>query len=201
MIRVPRLVAAIALGAVAGTAAAQAPAWADPAKVLRVMMPIAETGFDPQAVSDLYSAHINRAMFETLFNYDYLARPYKLVPNTAASMPEISADGRVWTIRLKPGIRFADDPAFKGKPRELTAHDYVYAWKRLLDSTLLNIRPRRHASRGVEGAREMVGAQRGTRREVVEMNGSSEICLDKQLHATEGGRRQPATQVRPLRLR
>ncbi len=65
--------------------------------------------------------------------FDYLARPYRFVPNTAAAMPEISADGRTWTIRIKPGIHFADDPAFKGKKRELTADDYVYAWKRLLD--------------------------------------------------------------------
>ena len=128
-----RLAVAIALAAAFGTSYAQVPSWADPAKTLRIMLPIAETGFDPQATSDLYSAQINRAMFDTLFTYDYLARPYKLVPNTSASMPEVSADGRVWTIRLKPGIRFADDPAFKGKPRELTAHDYVYAWKRLLD--------------------------------------------------------------------
>ena len=48
-------------------------------------------------------------------------------------MPEISPDGRTWTIRITPGIYFADDPAFKGKKRELTAQDYVYAWKRLLD--------------------------------------------------------------------
>ncbi len=48
-------------------------------------------------------------------------------------MPEISADGRTWTIRIKPGIYFTDDPAFKGKKRELAADDYVYAWKRLLD--------------------------------------------------------------------
>jgi len=116
-----------------GVATARAATWADPGKTLRVMLPVAETGFDPQATSDLYSAHINRAMFETLFNYDYLARPYKLIPNTAAAMPEISAEGRVWTIKVKPGIHFADDPAFKGKPRELTAHDYVFAWKRLLD--------------------------------------------------------------------
>jgi len=127
------LAGALACFAWGGVAWAQAPAWADPGKTLRVLLPIAETGFDPQATSDLYSAHINRAMFETLFVYDYLARPYKLVPNTAAAMPEISPDGRVWTIRVKPGIRFADDPAFKGRPRELTAHDYVYAWKRLLD--------------------------------------------------------------------
>ena len=124
--------ALVAACAATGTCA-QAPAWADPGKTLRVMLPIAETGLDPQATSDLYSAHLNRAIFETLYTYDYLARPYRLVPNTAAAMPEISPDGRVWTIRVRPGIRFADDPAFKGAPRELTAHDYVYAWKRLLD--------------------------------------------------------------------
>jgi hypothetical protein len=52
---------------------------------------------------------------------------------TAAAMPEISADGRVWKIRIRPGIYFTDDPAFKGKKRELVADDYVYAMKRLLD--------------------------------------------------------------------
>src|SRR5512134_509102 len=136
-VRRPRALTHLALAACAAavlaTAAAAAQKWADPAKVLRVTFPIAETGFDPQATSDLYSGHVQRAIFEPLYSYDYLARPYRLVPNTAAAMPEISPDGRVWTIRVKPGIRFADDPAFKGAPRELTAHDYVYAWKRLLD--------------------------------------------------------------------
>jgi ABC-type transport system substrate-binding protein len=48
-------------------------------------------------------------------------------------MPEISADGKTWTIRIKPGIYFADDQVFKGQRRELTAADYLYAWKRVLD--------------------------------------------------------------------
>ena len=56
------------------------------------------------------------------------------VPSTAAAMPRDlgrrHARGR---SSVKPGIYFADDPAFKGKKRELTAADYVYAWKRLLD--------------------------------------------------------------------
>ncbi len=76
---------------------------------------------------------IRQPLFDPLFRYDYLARPYKIVPNTAAAMPEISADGKTWTIKLKPGIYFADDPVFKGKRRELTAADYVYSWKRILD--------------------------------------------------------------------
>ena len=106
---------------------------ADPGKTLRVMFPVAETGFDPQATSDLYSGHVQRGIFEALFAYDYLARPYKLVPQTAAAMPEVSADGRTWTIRIAPGTFFADDAAFKGKKRELVAQDYVFSWKRLLD--------------------------------------------------------------------
>jgi oligopeptide transport system substrate-binding protein len=113
--------------------AQQGARWADPAKVIRVMFPVAETGFDPQATSDLYSGHVERAIFETLYVYDYLARPYRMVASLATAMPEISADGRVWTIRIKPGIHFADDPAFRGLRRELTAHDVVYSWKRLLD--------------------------------------------------------------------
>ncbi|MGH8714691.1 MAG: ABC transporter substrate-binding protein [Casimicrobiaceae bacterium] len=106
---------------------------ADPDKVLRVALPIAETGFDPQAVGDLYSQYINRAIFDTLYVYDYLARPYKLVPSVAVALPDISADGKTWTIKVRPGIYFADDPVFKGRKRELVAGDFVYAWKRILD--------------------------------------------------------------------
>jgi oligopeptide transport system substrate-binding protein len=116
----------------AGGAPAQ-PKWADPAKTIRVTFPVAETGFDPQATSDYYSSHVERAIFEPLYTFDYLARPHRIIPNTAAAMPEISTDGRTWTIRIRPGIRFSDDPAFKGKKRELTADDYVYSFKRLLD--------------------------------------------------------------------
>jgi ABC-type transport system substrate-binding protein len=120
------LVAALALAAPSARAA-------DPNKVLHVAFPIAETGFDPQATSDLYSDTVQRAIFEPPYGFDYLARPYKRVPRTAASMPEIRDNGRTWIVRIKPGIYFADDPAFKGRKRELTAADYVYSWKRLLD--------------------------------------------------------------------
>ena len=113
---------------------AQSPA--DPKKVLRYVFPVAETGFDPAGVHDLYSAHVNGSIFETLFTYDYLASPAKLVPRTAAALPEVSADGLTYTIRLQKGIYFAVDPVFKGKKRELTSTDYVYTFKRLLDPSL-----------------------------------------------------------------
>jgi oligopeptide transport system substrate-binding protein len=106
---------------------------AEPVKTLRYIFPAAETGFDPATARDLYSAHVTQAVFETLYTYDYLARPAKLAPLTAAALPEVSADGKTYTIRLKHGIMFTQDPAFKGRPRELTMADYVYSWKRVLD--------------------------------------------------------------------
>src|SRR5438552_1550745 len=106
---------------------------ADMTKTIRTAFIVAETGFDPQATTDLYSDSIQRAIFDTLYGFDYLTRPYKRVPRTAAAMPEITDGGRTWTIKVKPGIYFTDDPAFKGKKRELTAADYVYSWKRLID--------------------------------------------------------------------
>lgn len=109
---------------------------ADPNKVLRYVFPTAETGFDPAYVHDLYSAHVLTSIFETLYTYDYLARPAKLIPHVATAMPEVSADGLTYTIHIKKGIYFTADPAFKGKPRELTAYDYAYSFKRLLDPNL-----------------------------------------------------------------
>lgn len=102
-------------------------------KTLRVAFETAETGFDPQAINDNYSFMVCDSIFDALYTYDYFARPPRLVPNTAAAMPEITDGGRTFTIRVKPGIYFADDPAFKGKPRELTAGDYVYSIKRIFD--------------------------------------------------------------------
>ncbi len=114
------------------TATDAQPKWADPAKTLHVMMEGGEAGFDPQAVGDFYSFTIISAIFDALYQYDYLGGS-QIVPKVAAAMPEISADGRTWTNRIRPRVYFAVDPAFKGTPRELTADDFVFSWKRLLD--------------------------------------------------------------------
>ena len=106
---------------------------AQQAKVLRYAFPIAETGFDPAQVTDTYSRIVTHHVFDGLYKYDHLGRPFKIKPNTAAAMPEVSRDFRVWTVKLRPGIYFQDDPAFKGQRRELTAQDYVYSFKRYFD--------------------------------------------------------------------
>ncbi|GAB4035340.1 MAG: ABC transporter substrate-binding protein [Rubrivivax sp.] len=125
------LATSLALAWGAGSAQPQ-PAESKP-RVLRYAFPIAETGFDPAQISDLYSRTVAAAIFDAPLTYAYLARPAKVVPNTAADLPEIGDGGRSFTFRIRPGIYFQDDPAFKGRKRELVAADYVYAIKRHYD--------------------------------------------------------------------
>ena len=102
-------------------------------KVLRYAFEIAETGFDPAQISDMYSRIATENIFDALYGYDYLARPVKVRPNVAQGMPVISDDYRTYTVKIRPNIYFADDPAFGGKKRELTAQDFVYSYKRIFD--------------------------------------------------------------------
>ncbi len=139
----------LALLLLAATASASAQA---PPKVFRYAFEIAETSFDPHKISDVYSNIVNQGMFESPLSYDYLARPLQLKPQTVVSLPEISADGTTYTLRVKPGIHFADDPAFKGRKRELVAADYIYSLKRLLD-------PKVVASQQAEVEPYVVGAE------------------------------------------
>lgn len=119
--------AALALSWAAGAA--------DSNKVLHIASVDIET-LDPQQYNDDPSFQVICAIFEGLYEWDYLAPTPKLAPVTAAGPPEISADGKTWTVRIKPGIYFTDDPAFHGQPRELVAKDYVYSITRWLDPNL-----------------------------------------------------------------
>jgi ABC-type transport system substrate-binding protein len=115
-----------------GNGSAQ-PAAASAPHVLRYAFPVAETGFDPAQISDLYSRTVAAAIFDAPLSYAYLARPAQAVPNTALALPEISEDSTRFRFQIRPGIFFQDDPAFGGQRRELTAADYVYSIKRHYD--------------------------------------------------------------------
>ena len=65
-----RISVALVLAALATGAHAQPSRWADPGKVLRTAIIIAETGFDPQAAQDLYSNTINSSIFDPPYEYD-----------------------------------------------------------------------------------------------------------------------------------
>lgn len=132
----PACVVLAGLGAAAW--AAQPVAEAQPQKVLRYAFLIAETTFDPPQITDLYSRTVAASIFDAPFEFAFLAQPARMRTNTAAAMPEVSEDFKTFTIRIQPGIYFADDPAFKGPDgqplkRELVAEDYAYTIKRHYD--------------------------------------------------------------------
>jgi hypothetical protein len=82
-----RLLLALAAGlalACSSTHAQAAP------KVLRSAFPIARTGFDRARIGDLHSRTVAANTFETPLTFDYLARPAKIQPQTAAALPEAS---------------------------------------------------------------------------------------------------------------
>jgi len=135
MSRAKRLLRGLVCAAlVAGAHAAPAPAApASAPKVLHYAFRVAETSFDPAALSDLYSRIVTAHIFEGLYAYDPLARPALIRPRVATGLPEVGNDFRVFTVHIRPGIFFADDAAFGGKPRELVAQDFVYTLERVAD--------------------------------------------------------------------
>jgi ABC-type transport system substrate-binding protein len=107
--------------------------------VICAVMPTKMQGFDPGYTSDIYSAEVASEVFECLYQYHYLKRPYELIPQLATDMPEVSEDKLTYTIKIKKGVYFADDKCFPdGKGRELKASDFVFAWKRIANIKYLS---------------------------------------------------------------
>ena len=130
-LRMLQCAVAALLAALAATAAPCLAA--DPARTLRVAMTSAEMSFDPQFSADAGVGRLIDHIYDSMLDYDYLARPV----HAGAADTGGDADHRRWRrdlyVPFKRGIFFTPDPAFGGKPRELTAADQAYALKRLLD--------------------------------------------------------------------
>lgn len=96
-------------------------------------------GLDPGDIGDTTSSSVASQIFECLYQYHYLKRPYELIGQLAEAMPEVSADGLTYTIKLKKGVYFTNDRCFEnGKGRELKADDFIFAWKRIADIKYLS---------------------------------------------------------------
>ena len=102
--------------------------------IYRHAMDGAPSSLDPAQASNIYANFIVVNLFDTLYRYKYLARPYQLEPNLAEGLPHVSSDGLIYTIHIKPGVHFIDDPAFpEGKGRAVRAEDFIYSIKRQFD--------------------------------------------------------------------
>jgi ABC-type transport system substrate-binding protein len=96
---------------------------------------------DPQVSYTTVDHAITGPVYDKLFEYHYLARPYRLIPGLATDIPEpeVLDGGRVrYRFRLRPGIRFHEDACFAamggtGPTREATAADVAFALMRIAD--------------------------------------------------------------------
>ena len=93
---------------------------------------------DPALAADLASRNIVAAFYDTLLQYDYTARPYKLIPSMLESMPVISSDLKTFTFKLRADLLFQDDACFRdgAKDRRVTARDVVFSFLRIADARL-----------------------------------------------------------------
>src|SRR5207237_5603082 len=101
---------------------------ADPGKTLRVAFSIAETSFDPAFATDAASDSVIGNIFDAMLDYDYLARPVKLVPRALDAMPTVEQGGSTYICHVRKGLFFTPDAAFTGKPCDLTAADCAHSF-------------------------------------------------------------------------
>jgi oligopeptide transport system substrate-binding protein len=92
-------------------------------------------GLDPALANDVYAGLVVLQIYEGLLHYHFLKRPLQVEPLLAAEMPKVSQDGLTHTFKIRPGLKFHDDPSFPGgKGREVTSEDFIYSWKRIADA-------------------------------------------------------------------
>lgn len=111
------------------------------AKALYLAFPVPPKTLDPQVAYSTIDHLITGNVFDTLLEYHYLDRPYRLIPALAAAVPraEPRADGRVaYRFTLRDGAHYQDDPAFAlggaGRTtRAVEAADVAFALQRIAD--------------------------------------------------------------------
>jgi oligopeptide transport system substrate-binding protein len=113
----------VALVALASGSAVIDHAYAADAKAFRMI--VGEPRFmDPNLATD-YSIYVNAQLFEPLARIDNKGNLALL----EAKSIEVGADKRTWTITLDPNSKWSN-----GQP--ITAADWEYSWKRILDPKL-----------------------------------------------------------------
>ncbi|MEU6400847.1 ABC transporter substrate-binding protein, partial [Streptomyces cinnamoneus] len=81
---------------------------------------------EPESLSPLlgYGKDGNSKIFDGLLTHD---ADMKLKPALAEALPEVSADGRTYSFKLRPGVKFSDGAPFSAK-------DVVFTYRTILDA-------------------------------------------------------------------
>lgn len=94
-------------------------------KILRTNNSSEPGTLDPALAKGTHESFVLQHAFEGLMRYN---EDDKLEPGQAESY-EVSEDGKTYTFKLRDGLKWSN-----GDP--LTAHDFEYAWKRVIDPEL-----------------------------------------------------------------
>lgn len=90
---------------------------------------------DPAFASDYASCVFVLSLYDTLFQYDYLARPYRVIPSMLTQMPTVSNDGLTWDFELRNDLSFIPDSCFSSDTEcKVTSDDVIYSLLRLADA-------------------------------------------------------------------
>ena len=73
------VIALLVLCAASSAPRAIAADWADPTKVLRIAFPIDVSGLDPAGTQETYATAVEGRIFDALYRWDYLTRPFRFV--------------------------------------------------------------------------------------------------------------------------
>lgn len=94
---------------------------------------------DPALADDVVSGLAVGHLYDRLLQYDYAARPYRLVPAMAAAMPEVGDGGLTVEFKLRDDLFFAPDACFADTAavaRRVQPRDVVWSLLRLADGRL-----------------------------------------------------------------
>lgn len=95
----------------------------DEGQVFRKVIPQDMTSLDTAKVTDNVSFDKFSQVYEGLYT---LNAKDEAIPGVAQGEPKITNDGKTWTIKLRKDAKWSN-----GDP--VTAHDFVFAWRRVLD--------------------------------------------------------------------
>ncbi|WP_426512269.1 ABC transporter substrate-binding protein [Dactylosporangium sp. McL0621] len=107
--------------------------------------------FDPAVCYDATCWNNMRMLYDRL--YDYVGDTMNIEPQAATALPEVSADGLTYTIKLRSGMTFSDG-------KSVTAKDVAWSLTRILDPATKS--PVQSFWTGVAGAADYAKSPTGT---------------------------------------
>ena len=161
----------------------------DTLKVRYSALPGPPKTLDPAVSYSALEHKITANVYETLLEYDYLKRPYTLMPGLARSLPEPRSlgGGRVaYRFELREGLLFQDDEAFAlggaGRTtREVEAADVAFELMRIADPQVTS--PVGSTFAKIEGFRDFSARLEELRRQE---EGFADLRIDRQYERAGG---------------